>query len=67
MCVHKDGTVKLHLGEAVFDVVQGTTFLHSEQLASMDDTKCAFLGQIPGRGSHSYTFQPNVSTFCGIW
>ena len=43
--------MKLHLGEAVFDVVQGTAFKHNEQLACVDTTsaKCAFLGDVPGR------------------
>lgn len=47
----EDGTVKLHLGEAVFDVVNGTTFKHNEQLACVDapNAKCAFLGDVPGR------------------
>ena len=51
LCVHKDGTVKLHLGEAVFDVMHGTEFRHSEQLACVDTSgsKCAFLGDVPGR------------------
>lgn len=52
LCVHKDGSVKLHLGEAVFDVLPGTGFTHDEQLVCIDSTrggKCAFLGQVPGR------------------
>jgi hypothetical protein len=34
--LHRYVTVKLHLGEAVFDVVQGITFMHSEQVACVD-------------------------------
>jgi hypothetical protein len=52
LCVHKDGLVKLHLGEAVFDVLPGTGFTHDEQLVCVDSTsggKCAFLGQVPAR------------------
>ena len=49
-----DGSVRLVIGDASFDVVEGTPFAHVEQLACVDagggpDAKCAFLGRVPGR------------------
>ena len=51
LCVYKDGSVKLHVGQTVFDVMHGTKFQHSEQLACFDADakKCTFLGSVPGR------------------
>jgi hypothetical protein len=49
-----DGSARLVIGDASFDVVEGTPFAHVEQLACVDagggpDAKCAFLGRVPGR------------------
>jgi hypothetical protein len=52
--VRADGSARLVIGDASFDVVEGTPFAHVEQLACVDagggpDAKCAFLGRVPGR------------------
>ena len=52
--VRADGSVRLVIGDASFDVVEGTPFTHVEQLACVDagggpDAKCAFLGRVPSR------------------
>lgn len=52
--VRADGSVRLVIGDASFDVVEGTPFAHVEQLACVDagggpDAKCAFLGRVPSR------------------
>ena len=52
--VRLDGSVRLVIGDASFDVVEGTPFAHVEQLACVDagggpDAKCAFLGRVPSR------------------
>ena len=52
--VLKDGSVRLVIGDASYDMVSGTRFAHVEQLACVDtkmgsDAKCAFLGRIPSR------------------
>lgn len=48
---YEDGSVKMKVGEGAFDVVQGTSSLHSEHIACIDTLRrdCSFLGQIPGR------------------
>jgi len=52
--IRADGSVRLVIGNAAYDVLEGTRFAHVEQLACVDtgggsDAKCAFLGRVPGR------------------
>lgn len=45
--IHADGSVKLCIGNAIFDVTQGTPYQHAEQLARLDEDleQCVILGK----------------------
>jgi len=45
--IHADGSVKLCIGNAIFDVTQGTPYQHAEQLARLDEDRqrCVILGK----------------------
>lgn len=44
--IHADGSAKLYIGNAVFDVMRGTPYQHSEQLARLDGDRqqCVIMG-----------------------
>ena len=49
--IHADGSAKLYIGNAIFDVLQGTPYQHAEQVAQLDKANgnCVILGDSGAR------------------
>jgi hypothetical protein len=49
--IHADGSAKLYIGNAIFDVLQGTPYQHAEQVAQLDKVNgnCVIMGDSSAR------------------